>query len=116
MVTDQPGYEHLIQFLTEHLSLFTEEGTVLVNGKTIGVILEERIAEQIITLCTQHTQLEINHRSMIIREVDGIMYDFQEVLSSVLEKKATTEQADLINEIALLIKNLFDSAIARLLD
>ncbi|HAW92299.1 MULTISPECIES: DUF3802 family protein [unclassified Arsukibacterium] len=116
MVTDQPGYEHLIQFLTEHLALFTEEGTVLANGKAIGVILEERIAEQIITLCTQHTELEINHRSMIIREVDGIMYDFQEVLSSVLEKKATAEQAELINEIALLIKNLFDSAIARLMD
>ncbi len=116
MVTDQPGYEHLIQFLTEHLVLFTEEGTVLANGKTIGVVLEERIAEQIITLCTQHTELEINHRSMSIREVDGIMYDFQEVLSSVLEKKATREQAELINEIALLIKNLFDSAIARFMD
>ena len=116
MVTDQSGYEHLIQFLSEHLALFTEEGTELANGKTIGVVLEERIAEQIITLCTQHTELEINHRSMIIREVDGIMYDFQEVLSSVLEKKATREQAELINEIALLIKNLFDSAIARLMD
>ncbi|MDX1676222.1 DUF3802 family protein [Arsukibacterium sp.] len=116
MVTDQPGYEHLIQFLTEHLSLFTEEGTTLASGKTVGVILEERIAEQIIILCTQHTELEVNHRSMIIREVDGIMYDFQEVLSSVLEKKATVEQAELINEIALLIKNLFDTAIARLID
>ncbi|KKO49703.1 topoisomerase II [Arsukibacterium sp. MJ3] len=116
MVTDKPGYEHLIQFLTEHLALFTEDGQLLVGGKTIGVILEERIAEQIITLCTQHTELEINHRSMIIREVDGIMYDFQEVLSSVLENKATAEQAELINEISLLIKNLFDSAIARLLD
>ncbi|MBV2130027.1 DUF3802 family protein [Arsukibacterium indicum] len=116
MVTDQSGYEHLIQFLTEHLTLFTEDGTELANGKTVGVILEERIAEQIIALCTQHTELEMNHRSMIIREVDGIMYDFQEVLSSVLEKKATVEQAELINEIALLIKNLFDSAIARLMD
>ncbi len=116
MVTDQPGYEHLIQFLTEHLALFTEDGTVLAEGKTIGVVLEERIAEQIITLCTQHTALEVNHRSMIIREVDGIMYDFQEVLSSVLEKKATVEQVELINEISLLIKNLFDSAVARLLD
>jgi hypothetical protein len=116
MVTDKPGYEHLIQFLTEHLALFTEDGKLLAGGKTIGAILEERIAEQIITLCTQHTELEMNHRSMIIREVDGIMYDFQEVLSSVLENKATAEQAELINEISLLIKNLFDSAIAILLD
>lgn len=115
MVTDKPGYEHLIQFLTEHLSLF-EQGGNNGGGKTIGELLEETIAEQIITLCTQHTELEMNHRSMIIREVDGIMYDFQEVLSSVLEKKATAQQAELINEISLLIKNLFDNAIADLLD
>jgi hypothetical protein len=34
----------------------------------------------------------------------------------VLEKKATTQQAELIQEISLLIKNLFDTAIADLLD
>tara|TARA_Y100001963_G_scaffold119575_1_gene166862 strand:+ start:105 stop:452 length:348 start_codon:yes stop_codon:yes gene_type:complete len=115
MVTDKSGYEHLIQFLTEHLSLFEQSGSGETD-KTIGVILEESIAEQIINLCTQHTELEMNHRSMIIREVDGIMYDFQEVLSGVLEKKATVQQAELINEISLLIKNLFDNAIADLLD
>lgn len=115
MVTDKPGYEHLIQFLTEHLSLF-EQSSGNSLDITIGEVLEESIAEQIITLCTQHTALEMNHRSMIIREVDGIMYDFQEVLASVLEKKATTQQAELIQEISLLIKNLFDTAIADLLD
>ncbi|GAB2920477.1 DUF3802 family protein [Rheinheimera gaetbuli] len=115
MVTDKPGYEHLIQFLTEHLSLF-EQRSGDENGKTIGELLEESIAEQIITLCTQHTELEINHRSMIVREVDGIMYDFHEVLASVLEKNATVQQAELINEISLLIKNLFDTAIADLMD
>lgn len=116
MVTDKPGYEHLIQFLTEHLSLFEQRGKAATHNKVIGVLLEECIAEQIITLCTQHTALEVNHRSQIIREVDGIMYDFQEVLSSVLDKKATEEQSELINEISLLIKNLFDNAIADLMD
>ncbi|OCW96853.1 DUF3802 family protein [Alishewanella sp. HH-ZS] len=116
MVIDKPGYEHLIQFLTEHLSLFTATGPTAPANKTIGVLLEEKIAEQIITLCTQHTELETNHRSLIIREVDGIMYDFQEILSSVLDKPATQDQQDLINEIALLIKNLFDNAIAALFD
>jgi hypothetical protein len=115
MVTDKPGYEHLIQFLTEHLSLFEQTGTEETD-KTIGELLEESIAEQIITLCTQHTELEMNHRSMIIREVDGIMYDFQEILATQLEKKATRQQAELIHEISMLIKNLFDTAIADLLD
>lgn len=116
MVIDKPGYEHLIQFLTEHLALFTATGPAANSGKTIGVLLEEKIAEQIITLCTQHTELETNHRSLIIREVDGIMYDFQEILSSVLDKPATQPQQELIFEIALLIKNLFDNAIVALFD
>lgn len=115
MVIDKPGYEHLIQFLTEHLNLFAEQGQVG-SAKTIGALLEEQIAEQIITLCTQHTELETNHRSLIIREVDGIMYDFQEILASVLDQPATAEQVALIREIALLIKNLFDNAIAALFD
>ena len=102
MVTDKPGYEHLIQFLTEHLALFEQAGRATQDGhKTLGVIIEERIAEQIIQLCTQHTELETIHRSQIIREVDGIMYDFQEVLASVLNRPATEEQIELINEVAL---------------
>ena len=116
MVTDKPGYEHLIQFLTEHLSLFEQRGPVISGAKTLGEVLEESIAEQIIQLCTQHTELETIHRSQIIREVDGIMYDFQEVLASVIEKPATEEQIELINEVSLLIKNLFDTAIAHLMD
>ncbi|GAA0664776.1 MULTISPECIES: DUF3802 family protein [Rheinheimera] len=116
MVTDKPGYEHLIQFLTEHLSLFEQRGPVVAGAKTLGEVLEESIAEQIIQLCTQHTELEMNHRSMIVREVDGILYDFQEVLASVLEQPATAQQTELIQEISLLIKNLFDNAIADLMD
>ncbi|MFC4655634.1 MULTISPECIES: DUF3802 family protein [Rheinheimera] len=115
MVTDKPGYEHLIQFLTENLALF-ERGDNSASGKTLGEVLEEAIAEQIIQLCTQHTELEMNHRSLIVREVDGIMYDFQEVLASVLKRPATAQQTELIQEVALLIKNLFDNAIADLMD
>ena len=48
MVTDKPGYEHLIQFLTEHLALFEQQGTPTSHRKTLGVIIEEQIAEQII--------------------------------------------------------------------
>lgn len=116
MVIDKTGYEHLIQFLAENLSMFEQGGDPAANHKTVGEFLEERIAEQIIQLCSQHTELEVNHRSIIVREVDGIMYDFQEVLAGVLEQPVTLEQAELINETALLIKNLFDNAIADLFD
>ena len=113
MVTDKPGYEHLIQFLTEHLSLFEQSGSGETD-KTIGVILEESIAEQIISLCTQHTELEMNHRSMIIREVDAIVYDLEEILASVANHKATPAQTLFITEFSSLIKNLFDQEIAKL--
>ncbi|MCC5853028.1 MAG: DUF3802 family protein [Alkalimonas sp.] len=116
MVIDKPGYEHLIQFLTENLALFEQAGTPYRPAKSVGEFLEECIAEQIIQLCTQHTELEMNHRSLIIREVDGIVYDFQEVLGSVLDNEISCEQAEIIHEIALLIKNLFDNAVAALLD
>lgn len=116
MVTDKPGYDHLLQFLTENLALFSDTGNETKTGKTIAVLLEEYIAEQIISLCNQHTELEVNHRSLIIREIDGILYDFQEILAGVLDKKATTKQAELLYEMALLIKNLFDNAIAELFD
>jgi len=116
MVTDKPGYEHLIQFLTENLAMFERGSPSSQTGKTLGEVLEEAIAEQIIQLCTQHTELEMNHRSLIVREVDGIMYDFQEVLASVLNRPASAQQAELIQEVALLIKNLFDNAIADLMD
>ena len=46
----------------------------------------------------------------------GIMYDFQEVLASVVNRPATEEQIELISEVSLLIKNLFDTAIAHLMD
>lgn len=49
-----------------------------------------------------------------MREVDGIVYDLQEVLSGVIHQPVTIEQHAFIDEFAGLIKNLFDSAIADL--
>jgi hypothetical protein len=46
-----------------------------------------------------------------VREVDGIVYDLQEVLSSVTEQRVTKEQREFIEEFAGLVKNLFDAAI-----
>ena len=46
-----------------------------------------------------------------MREVDGIVYDLQEVLSSVTSHTVTVEQHAFIDEFAGLVKNLFDNAI-----
>jgi hypothetical protein len=55
-------------------------------------------------------------RNTIVREIDAIMYDLEEILSRVVNNRATTDQLIFINEFATLIKNLFDAEIHALLD
>lgn len=116
MVTNKEGYIHLIQYLTENLGLFEDKNQNAHSGKTVMELIEEHIVNHIMNICQQHQELEANHRSIIVREVDGIVYDLEEVLSGVLEQKVTAGQEEFIEEFAGLIKNLFDSAIVELLD
>ncbi|MFY8273692.1 DUF3802 family protein [Pseudoalteromonas sp. SSDWG2] len=112
MVVDKQGYDDLIMYLTQNLALFEKQGEVDPNAPTVMSLIEDVIAEQIIRFCQQHTELDTEQRSMIVRETDGIVYDLQEVLSSVVNQPVTKEQREFIDEFAGLIKNLFDNAIA----
>lgn len=116
MVIDKPGYEHLIVFLTDNLSIFENAEGEVTSNKTVMELIEENIASQLINLCTQHQQLETNHRSIIVREIDGIFYDLQEILSGVLDQNVTQAQQEFIEEYVGLIKNLFDTEVVELLD
>jgi hypothetical protein len=116
MVTDKPAYDQLIDYLTTSKSLFLNTTPPPEGMPTIETLIEEEVSEQIIALCTQHQELETNHRAIIIREVDGIVYDIEQVLAECWHRPATEEQAKFIHEFAGLIKNIFDSAIAELLD
>jgi hypothetical protein len=112
MVTDQKGYIHLIEYLTKHLSLF-ENMTYAQDtlSSTIIETIEQELGCQIIDVCTQNQKLSFNQRNDIIREVDSILYDLEEILSAVLNNEITKEQTTFIEEFSLLIKNLFDEAI-----
>ncbi|MCJ8273681.1 MAG: DUF3802 family protein [Psychrosphaera sp.] len=116
MVTNKAGYEHLIEYLTDNLVLFEQKGQPSPCGRTVMELIEEHIVNHIMNICMQHQELEPNHRSIIVREVDGIVYDLEEILSGVLERPVTVDQEAFIGEFAGLIKNLFDSAIIELLD
>lgn len=116
MVTNKEGYEHLIMYLTDNLVLFEKHGDKAPSGRTVMELIEEHVVNHIMNICTQHQELESNHRSIIVREVDGIVYDLEEVLSGVVDHPVTVEQQEFIEEFAGLIKNLFDSAIAELMD
>lgn len=112
MVIDKRGYDELIMYLTEHLSLFEKSGEVRPGAPTVMALIEDDIAEQIINFCMQHENLSVDQRGVIMREVDGIVYDLQEVLSGVINQPVTIEQHAFINEFAGLVKNLFDSAVS----
>ena len=111
MVTDTDGYIQIIEYLTEHLSLF--ENSLAVEGSTETVIsaIEIELGEQIISVCSQNENLTSNQRNAIIREVDAILYDLEEILSGIINNPINTAQHAFIREFAGLIKNLFDSVI-----
>ena len=116
MVLDKPAYLELIDYLSSSKEIFQNNEGASPNSPTLEAVIEEQIGEQIITLCTQHDELETNHRSIIVREVDGIVYDIQQLLSEFWDKPAAPHQIEFVSEFAGLVKNVFDSAIADLID
>lgn len=111
MVTDSEGYIHIIEYLTEHLSLFENTLPTGNNSQTVMTEIEEQLSEQIITVCSQNEKLTFNQRNTIVREVDSIVYDLEEILSNVVNNPVSDEQKRFIHEFAMLIKNLFDTEI-----
>ncbi|GIU42964.1 DUF3802 family protein [Shewanella algidipiscicola] len=114
MVTDKDGYIHLIQYLTEHLGLFESSDSTIIGGDTVMELFEEQLAAQIIMVCGQNPALTFAQRNTVIREVDAIVYDLEEILAKVAHHNATSEQTLFITEFSGLIKNLFDQEIAKL--
>ena len=67
-------------------------------------------------VCSQNESLTFNLRNTIIREVDAIVYDLEEILSGVMDHQVTPAQVTFIKEFSGLIKNLFDSEIHQLIN
>ena len=111
MVTDTEGYIHIIEYLTEHLSLFENSLIQDNNTETVMAVIEMELSEQIISVCSQNDALTFTQRNAIIREVDAIVYDLEEILSGVVNNPVTDQQNSFIKEFATLIKNLFDTEI-----
>ena len=115
MVTDTESYIHLIEYLTEHLSLFENTASIDKHADTVMAVIESELSEQIITVCSQNKALSFNQRNAIIREVDAIVYDLEEVLSGVVNNPVTEAQNTFIKEFSALIKNIFDIEVNKLL-
>ncbi|MBB1270326.1 DUF3802 family protein [Shewanella sp. SR44-3] len=115
MVTDKDGYLHLIQYLTEHLGLFESPEEHDAIADTVLELFEEQLAAQIIMVCGQNPELSFEQRNMVIREVDAIISDLEEILANVANHNATASQSIFVSEFSGLIKNLFDQEIDHLL-
>lgn len=115
MITDKDGYTHLIQYLTEHLSIFEDKCNESLTDDTVLESFEEQLSAQIIMVCGQNPSLDFAQRNKVIREVDAIIYDLVELLESIASQKVTPEQISFITEFSSLIKKLFDQEIAIML-
>ncbi len=111
MVTDTEGYIQIIEYLTDHLNLFENSSALDSSNDSVMSIIEQELCEKIISVCAQNEELSFNQRNTIIREVDAIVYDLEEILSAIVNQPATSEQKAFISEFAQLIKNLFDTEI-----
>ncbi len=112
MVIDKQGYDDLILYLTDNLSLFERQGEVTKDAPTVMALIEDSISDHVMRFFQQHPELNTDDRGLIVREVDGIVYDLQEVLSSVANRPVTVEQKEFIDDFTGLVKNLFDAAVA----
>lgn len=112
MVVDKEGYLALIEYLTEHLSLFiTQTGDT--GEETIEDVVTDMIASNIMMVFEQNPELESDTRFQLMKEADAVVADLGEVLAKTWESKATNEQISFLEDYIGLIKNLFDSEIAQ---
>ena len=111
MITHSKGYIELVHYLTEHLEVFTQtESSVPQKALTVRECFEEQLAESVMQINKQH-HLDEAARLEVVREADAILYDLEEVLASVLDKRPSPNQEAFIIEFIGLVKNLFDSKI-----
>lgn len=111
MITHSKGYIELVHYLTEHLEVFTQADSAAPEGAlTVRECFEEQLAESVMQINQQH-KLDERARLEVIREADAILYDLEEVLASVLDKRPSPKQEAFMTEFVGLVKNLFDTKI-----
>ncbi|ARP38245.1 DUF3802 family protein [Vibrio syngnathi] len=112
MVVETDGYLALIEHLSFNLNVFTNT-----NGDTgnesVEDIITDMISTNIMAIFEQNPELHSSVRFQLLKEADSVVADLGEVLAGVWAKKATNEQIVFLDEYIALVKNLFDSAVAK---
>ncbi|ANP76557.1 MULTISPECIES: DUF3802 family protein [Vibrio] len=112
MVVETDGYLALIEHLSFNLDVFTNS-----NGDTgnesVEDIVTDMISTNIMAIFEQNPELHSSVRFQLLKEADAVVADLGEVLAGVWAKKATNEQIVFLDEYIALVKNLFDTAVAK---
>jgi hypothetical protein len=111
MVVESEGYNSLIEYLATSLSLFaSSQGDV--GTESVEEIVTDMISSNIMALFEQNPSMHTSVRFQLLKEVDALVADLAEILSSVWKKPATNQQVEFLEDYVGLIKNMFDSAVA----
>jgi|TARA_B100001063_G_scaffold231405_1_gene245494 hypothetical protein len=112
VVVETDGYLALIEHLSFNLDVFTNS-----NGDTgnesVEDIVTDMISTNIMAIFEQNPELHSSVRFQLLKEADAVVADLGEVLAGVWAKKATNEQIVFLDEYIALVKNLFDTAVAK---
>ncbi|WP_318401124.1 DUF3802 family protein [Photobacterium leiognathi] len=113
LVAHTEGYEALIEYLASNLTLF-EGASASDQGVTIEEVVTDLIATQLMAVFSQNPDIEQDIRFQLMQEADSVMADLHQVLEGVWLREPTNEQINFLEDFISLVKNLFDSAIAKL--
>ncbi|GAB2660250.1 DUF3802 family protein [Vibrio panuliri] len=112
MVVETEGYLALIEYLSSNLDVFSnEDGDT--GQESIEDVVTDMVASNIMAIFEQNPELHSSVRFKLLKEADSVVADLGEVLAGTWTRQATNEQIAFLDEYIALVKNLFDTAVAK---
>ncbi|GAB6261956.1 DUF3802 family protein [Photobacterium sp. CCB-ST2H9] len=111
MVVESEGYHALIEYFTEHLSVFEASGTDVCE-ETVENVVTDLIATNLMAVFGQNPDLKPDFRFKLMQEADAVLEDMTEILGGLWLKHPGIEQITFLEDYISLVKNLFDSVIS----
>ncbi|HGP4746595.1 TPA: DUF3802 family protein [Vibrio cholerae O1] len=111
MVVETDGYLALIEHLSFNMDVFTQEGDT--GTESVEDVITDMVASNIMSIFEQNPELHSSVRFQLLKEADSVVEDLGEVLAGGWYRPATNEQIAFLDEYIALVKNLFDSAVAK---
>lgn len=112
MVVETDGYLALIEHLTFNLEVFASDSGDT-GSENVEDVATDMVASNIMAIFEQNPELHSSVRFQLLKEADSVVADLSEVLAGVWNKPATNGQITFLDEYIALLKNLFDSAVAK---